>query len=78
MMTTEPLIWQEIGADDYNAETADGILCRVEAMDEDLWWYQVYDHNDEEVFIEDNFARAESIAKIACTHAVAKLTIGEL
>ena len=45
--------WKEIGEEDY-ISYQDGFVFRLEAMDRNLWWFQVY-KNSEVLFIENNF-----------------------
>lgn len=53
ILSKEPLIWTGDLSDDISANWA-GLLLRAEWMNEDYWWWAVYDiENNEEVI--DNF-----------------------
>ncbi len=48
-----PLIWKGDLNDDCTAEWA-GLMLRAECMDEDYWWWAVYDMESGEVTIDDS------------------------
>ncbi len=72
-----PVTWLTTGGsaemtpqdDDFMARTEDGYLLRVEQMDRNVWWWQVYDPKGEEILedihmmssMEDAFVIAETV-----------------
>ncbi len=75
ILTKEPIVWTGDLSDDCTALWA-GLMLRAEWMDEDYWWWAVYDMQKNEVtidssneyerrFVGGDIARekAESVAK---------------
>lgn len=52
-LATLPIHWTGDLSDDCTAEWA-GLMLRAEWMDEDYWWWAVYDMQNEETTIEDS------------------------
>jgi hypothetical protein len=76
ILAKEPIIWKGDLSDDCTAEWA-GLMLRAEWMDEDYWWWAVYDMQENEVTIdcsneyetrfiggESARAKAERVAKV--------------
>ena len=74
-LAKEPIIWTGDLSDDCTAEWA-GLMLRAEWMDEDYWWWAVYDMLENEVTVDSSNeydtrcvggevarAKAESVAK---------------
>jgi hypothetical protein len=53
IVNNEPIVWTGDLADDCSAKWA-GLLLRAEWMDEDYWWWAVYDMENNEVTIDDS------------------------
>src|SRR5687768_4935409 len=51
LLANEPIIWTGDLNDDCTAEWA-GLMLRAEWMDEDYWWWAVYDQQQNEVTID--------------------------
>lgn len=75
ILAKEPIIWKGDLSDDCTAEWA-GLMLRAEWMDEDYWWWAVYDMEKNEVTLDSSNeydirfvgeeaarAKAESVAK---------------
>jgi hypothetical protein len=75
ILAKEPIIWTGDLSDDCTAEWA-GLMLRAEWMDEDYWWWAVYDMQENEVTVDSSNeydtrcvgggaarAKAESVAK---------------
>ncbi|MCW3466690.1 hypothetical protein [Chitinophaga nivalis] len=75
ILAKEPIVWQGDLSDDCTAEWA-GLMLRAEWMDEDYWWWAVYDMEMNEITVDSSNeypeefkggvvarAKAESIAK---------------
>jgi len=75
ILAKQPIIWTGDLADDCTAKWA-GLMLRAEWMDEDDWWWAVYDMEKDEITIDDSNeyairviggdaarAKAESVAK---------------
>lgn len=52
-LAQKPIIWRGDLSDDCTAEWA-GLMLRAEWMDEDYWWWAVYDMLNNEITIEDS------------------------
>jgi hypothetical protein len=76
LLAKEPIIWKGDLSDDCTAEWA-GLMLRAERMDEDYWWWAVYDMQENEITIDSSNeydtrfiggdaarAKAESVARI--------------
>jgi hypothetical protein len=53
ILAEEPIIWTGDLSDDCKAEWA-GLMLRAEWIDEDYWWWAVYDMQKGEITIEDS------------------------
>lgn len=53
ILAKEPIIWTGDLSDDCTAKWA-GLMLRAEWMDEDYWWWAVYDMQKNERAIEDS------------------------
>lgn len=53
LLAQQPIIWTGDLSDDCTAEWA-GLMLRAEWMDEDYWWWAVYDMQKEEITIDDS------------------------
>ncbi|MRG46871.1 hypothetical protein GFS24_17250 [Chitinophaga sp. SYP-B3965] len=75
LLAKEPIVWLGDLSDDCTAEWA-GLMLRAEWMDEDFWWWAVYDMQNNQEVIDASYnyeisfiggaaarAKAESIAK---------------
>lgn len=76
ILAKEPIVWRGDLSDDCTAEWA-GLMLRAEWMDEDYWWWAVYDMEMNEITIDSSNeypdeqfvggvvarAKAESVAK---------------
>lgn len=49
----EPIVWRDDLDDDCTAEWA-GLMLRAEWMDEDFWWWAVYDIQQNEVTVDSS------------------------
>ena len=52
-LATQPIIWTGDLSDDCTAKWA-GLMLRAEWMDEDYWWWAVYDMQKDEATIDDS------------------------
>lgn len=59
ILAQKPIVWTGDLADDCTALWA-GLMLRAEWMDEDYWWWAVYDMQKEEVIIDDSNGYSES------------------
>jgi hypothetical protein len=53
ILAKEPIIWKGDLSDDCTAEWA-GLMLRAEWMEEDFWWWAVYDMQKNEVTVESS------------------------
>ena len=74
-LANQPIVWTGDLSDDCTAKWS-GLMLRAEWMDEDYWWWAVYDMQKDEITIDDSNeyetrfidgeaarTKAESIAK---------------
>ena len=59
ILTQQPIIWTGDLADDCTAIWA-GLMLRAEWMDEDFWWWCVYDMEKDEVQVDSSNNYSES------------------
>lgn len=48
-----PIVWQGDLNDDCTAKWA-GLMLRAEGMDDDYWWWAVYDFEENEITVDDS------------------------
>ncbi|MBK6839000.1 MAG: hypothetical protein IPG90_12735 [Bacteroidetes bacterium] len=53
ILARQPIVWTGDLSDDCTAEWA-GLMLRAEWMDEDYWWWAVYDMQKDEITIDDS------------------------
>lgn len=73
-MTTDQIIWQEIGPNDFKAQVGNSLL-RVEKMGAKSYWWCVYNDFDEnigDVWDTGNWPTSESEAKQTAEQAYKK------
>ena len=59
IMALEPIVWTGDRSDDCTAVWA-GLMLRAELMDENLWWWRVYDEQRDDSIVDDSNEHPEN------------------